>query len=160
MKNLTHKFMAVIGVTAALINAPSQADTVITFDDPASNAEVGLVFDSAIPGRGFSHSTGGLTFTSRGGFMVIQDDSIPNSYGTNSLTFNPFGPPVIEGSLGPHVQIARTGGGVFDLISVDMTISACGWNGCEATEKIFINGSPIVITQGMQTFTLDLTMYL
>lgn len=158
MKNLMYKFITIIGITAALTSISAKADTVITFDDPASNAEVGLVFDSAIPGRGFSHSVDGFTFTSRGGFMVIQDSSIPNSNGTNSLTFNPFGPPVvIDGVLyGPHVEITRTGGGIFDLISIDMTISTCGWNGCDATETILINGSPIVITQGMQTFTLGL----
>ncbi|MGZ0019079.1 PEP-CTERM sorting domain-containing protein [Nitrosomonas sp. wSCUT-2] len=157
MKNLMYKFITIIGITAALTSISAKADTVITFDDPASNAEVGLLFDSAIPGRGFSHSVDGFTFTNHGGFMVIEDSSIPNSNGTNSLTFSPFGPPVVEGSIGPHVEITRTGGGVFDLISIDMTISTCGWNGCDATEKIFINGSPIVITQGMQTFTLGLT---
>lgn len=154
MKNLIHKFMAVIGITATLISAPSQADTVITFDDPASNAEVGLLFDP-IKGRGFSYSTGGLTFTSRGGFMIIQDGSIPNSNGTNSLNFTPWVP--YEGSHSPRVEITRTDGGVFDLISIDMTISSCGWYGCDAAETIFVNGSPIVITQGMQTFTLGLT---
>lgn len=154
MKNLIHKFMAVIGITATLISAPSQADTVITFDDPASNAEVGLLFDSSFPGRGFSHSTGGLTFTSRGGFMIIRDGSIPNSNGTNSLNFTPWTP------HSPRVEITRTDGGVFDLISIDMTISSCGLHSCDAAvaaKTIFVNGSPIVITQGMQTYTLGLT---
>lgn len=155
MKNLMHKFMAIIGIAVILTSVSTQASTVITFDDPESNAEVGLLFDSAFPGRGFSHSTGGLTFTSRGGFMVIQGGSIPNSNGTNSLTFNPWWPPEVEGLHGPHVEITKTGGGVFDLISIDMTISTC-WD-CDATETIFINGSPILITQGMQTFTLGLT---
>lgn len=158
MKNLIHKFMAVIGTTAALISIPSQANTVITFDDPASNAEVGLLFDSAIPGRGFSHFTDGFTFTSRGGFMIIQDGSIPNSNGTNSLNFTPWVP--YEDSHSPRVEITRTDGGVFDLISIDMTISNCGLHSCDAAvaaETIFVNGSPIVITQGMQTFTLGLT---
>lgn len=158
MKNLTHKFMAVIGVTAALISIPSQANTVITFDDPASNAEVGLLFDSAIPGRGFSHFTDGFTFTSRGGFMIIQDGSTPNSNGTNSLTFNSWIPDSWIPVGGPYtgVDITRTGGGVFDLISIDMTISECFYD-CSTPKTIFANGSPIVITEGMRTFTLELT---
>lgn len=154
MKNLMYQFMAVIDITTALTSISVKADTIFTFDDPVSNAEVGLVFDSAFPGRGFYHSIGDFTFTSRGGFMVIQDGSIPNSNGTNSLTFNPWLP--YKGSHSPRIEITRTDGGVFDLISIDMTLYMCEF-GCDEYETIYVNETPIVITEGMQTFTLGLT---
>lgn len=139
MKNTLNKFITIIGIVTILASASTNASTVIDFDDAASNA----VLDNVIG----THSTGGLTFTSFGSFMGVWDSSTPNSNGTNSLIFSGF-------NTGDYMQITRTGGGLFDLLSFDLTIS---WYDGNPLETIFVNGSPINIIQGMQTFSVGLT---
>lgn len=138
MNSLMSKFMMVIGCTAVLASAPAYAN-VITFDDPASIA----VLNDAFIG---THSTGGVTFTNNGTSMGVWDSTTPNSNGTNSLIFAGF-------FGGDHMSITRTGGGVFDLTSFDLTIS---WFDGNALETVSVNGSPINIIQSMQTFAVNL----
>ncbi len=77
--------------------------------------------------------------------MYVWDGTNPNSNGTNNLIFG--------GSNSSILKVTRTGGGPFDLLSVDMSISQ---NDSNTTETIYVNGSPIYLRQGMRTYTLNL----
>jgi hypothetical protein len=95
-----------------------------------------------------SLSDGGLTFTQKQGYadMYVWDGSNPNSNGTNNLIFG--------GATVPSIMaVTRTGGGAFDLLSVEMSIS---FNDSNASETIYVNGSPITLVQGIQLYDLAL----
>ena len=91
-------------------------------------------------------SSGGLDFSSSGFCMGVWTGS-PNDNGTPSLIFAGFGD-------GGSMTITKTGGGSFTLNSVDMTIS---WYDSNPSEVITVNGNPITLIQGLQTFNLNLT---
>lgn len=99
---------------------------------------------------GVSHlsTMGGLTFAHDNGiFMAVWDGTSPNSNGTNNLIFSPF-------SLGSgNMTITKTGGGVFDLLSFDMVIS---WYNSNPNEVVFVNGSPLNLTQTLTNFAVNL----
>ena len=132
MTKLKQTLMA--GAVALAMSGAAQATT-ITFDGLADY----MVFSS--------YSTGGLTFTNNGYYAYIWDSGSPNSNGTDSLIFAGFG-------SSDYMAITRTGGGLFDLGSIDMTIS---WYDYNSSETIYVNGNPIVLGQGLQTFSLGLT---
>lgn len=111
----------------------ANAAVVVTFDNPAGDS----IRNAVVP----SFSNQGLTFTSSGTFMGIWNLS-PNSNGTNSNVFAGF-------DTGDFETITRTGGGNFSLYSFDMTIS---WYDTNPLEVVTINGSPIVLAQGLNTF--------
>jgi hypothetical protein len=91
-------------------------------------------------------SSGGLDFN--GGFcMAVWDGSSPNGNGTPALIYDNFGG-------GQVVTMSLTGGGAFTLNSVDMTIS---WYDGNPSEVILVNGNPITLIQGLQTYNLNLT---
>ncbi len=129
---------ALLGTSALALTSFSANANVITFDDAQSNSVLYSPFTS--------FSDGGLTFTNNGSFAYIWDSSSPNSNGTNNLIFAGF-------STGDYLAITRTGGGLFNLNSIDATIS---WFDNNPSETIQVNGSPITIIQGMQTFSLGL----
>ena len=52
------------------------------------------------------------------------------------------------------MTMSLTGGGSFTLNSVDMTIS---WYDSNPSEVITVNGNPITLIQGLQTYNLNLT---
>ena len=136
MKMSIEQIVAATGLVLALANGSSQA-SVITFDDPNSNAIISQQFTS--------FSVGGLTFTQNGGGLTyVWNADSPNSNGTNNLI----------SAFGSYLAITKTGGGLFDLSSLDLTIS---WYDSEPTESVLINATPFVLTQGMQTFNLGLT---
>lgn len=85
----------------------------------------------------------GLDFTSGSGIMYVWDPGSPNGNGTPSLIY----------AFGSPVTITKTGGGIFDLNSFDMTIS---WYDSNASEVILVNGNPITLIQGLQTYNLNL----
>jgi PEP-CTERM motif len=97
-------------------------------------------------------STGGLDFTApaincgASPYLFVWDGSSPNGNGTPALIYG-YG-------AGTYVDITRTGGGTFNLSSVDMTIS---WYDGNASEVITVNGSPITLVQGLQTYNLNLS---
>lgn len=114
----------VLGILAIANNQLHAAE--VTFDDAAGNAIVDQYF-----ANGQSFSDQGLTFTSGGSYMYVRDGSSPNSTGTNANIFAGF-------SSGDFEQITLTGGGTFDLQSLDMAIS---WYDGNPTETILINGN-------------------
>ena len=125
------------GLALALSFSPAGAATV-TFDNPALDP---IVTQQPI----FTFSTDGLTFNG-GQTMAVWDSSAPNSNGSDNLING-----LVEGTA--PVIITKTGGGIFDLISLSMAISFYDSN---PTETVLINGVPITITQSLQTFTLNL----
>lgn len=140
MKKIIKNIIAVLGIAAALISASAHAN-VIDFDDAYSNSVINTGLSA--------FSVNGLTFTNNGFGMGIADglSLAPNGNGTNSLIFAGL-------DANEYLAITRTGGGVFDLSSIDMTIS---FFDTELAETILVNGSPITISQGMQTFMLGLS---
>jgi hypothetical protein len=52
------------------------------------------------------------------------------------------------------MTMSLTGGGTFTLNSVDMTIS---WYDGNPSETVLVNGNPITLIQGLQTYNLNLT---
>ncbi|MDR3616695.1 MAG: PEP-CTERM sorting domain-containing protein [Candidatus Obscuribacterales bacterium] len=138
MNNLFKAVLALISLVASLISTSASA-SVITFDDAYSSSIVGQQTAQSI-------AVGGLTFTGFGTFPPGVWSGSPNSNGTNDLIF--------AGSSTDYLAITKTGGGTFDLNSIDLTIS---WYDNNATEMVDVNGSPISISQGMQTFSLYLT---
>jgi PEP-CTERM motif len=114
------------------------AATTITFDNGAGNWTLDSVTNS------FNDS--GFTFTNNGTYMAVWDGSTPNSNGTNSNIFAGFGSHDIE-------TITKTGGGTFNLVSLDLAIS---WYDPNASETITINGTPLTITNTLTMYTLNL----
>ena len=98
-----------------------------------------------------SISTGGLDFNApvscAGSYMYVWDGSSPNGNGTPALIFTGFG-------SGSTMTMSLTGGGTFTLNSVDMTIS---WYDVNPSEVILVNGNPITLVQGLQTYNLNLS---
>jgi hypothetical protein len=113
--------------------------TVVAFDDAYAN--------SILTQPQTSFSDGGLTFTNNGTFMYVWGPSSPNSNGANNLIFAGFGST-------DYLAITKTGGGAFTLSSIDMSIS---WYDSNASETILVNGSPITLFQGIQTYALNLS---
>jgi hypothetical protein len=127
-----------------LIAAASLAVTV-----SAADATV-LTFDDYSPAPDFTYPTvinyGGLTFTADPASVGVQsvwDSNSPNSNGTNNLIYG----------YGAGITITQTGGGVFDLLSLDMSIS---WYDANLTEDIFINGTLYTLGQGIASLTTNL----
>jgi hypothetical protein len=79
--------------------------------------------------------------------MYVWDGSSPNGNGTPALIFAGFG-------SGASMTMSLTGGGSFTLDSVDMTIS---WYDPNPTEVITVNGNPITLIQGLQTYNLNMS---
>jgi hypothetical protein len=118
----------------------TQANT-ITFDDAVSNAVLHINNIGSL-------STGGLTFTDHGSNMGVWGPATtPGSNGTNSLIHAGF-------ATGDYMAITKTGGGLFDLSSIDIAISFYDNN---PSEIIYVNGTPITILPVMTTFILGLT---
>jgi len=92
-------------------------------------------------------SDGGLSFAATGptNLAYVWDGTSPNSNTTPNLIF----------ALGDSdtMTITKTGGGAFDLSSIDFAIS---WFSAEVSDTIFINGSPLGITSSLTTYGLNL----
>lgn len=129
--------------TAALLSATSaHAATVVTFDNSEGNAALYSYLGTT--------SVQGLTFSYPGyfapGVAAVWDGSSPNSNGTNNL--------IIGFTPGTPVTITKTGGGLFDLSSLDLAIS---WYSGASNANVLINGNPLAITNSLATYTLGLT---
>jgi len=98
-----------------------------------------------------SISSGGLDFNGSvncgGSYMYVWDGSSPNGNGTPALIFAGFG-------TGSTMTMSLTGGGVFNLSSVDMVIS---WYDPNTSETIMVNGNPLTLTTALTTFNLNLS---
>jgi len=89
----------------------------------------------------------GLDFTQNGnGFMAVWCCNSPNGNGLPGLIMSNF-------NGGNTMTITLTGGGTFNLESVDMTLS---WYDNNPSEVITANGIPITLVQGLQTYNLNL----
>jgi hypothetical protein len=132
MKNTLRRLIGILGIVAAFISGSTYAN-VVTFNGAATN------------GTFLSYSEGGLTFTAPGCCAYLWDSTSPNSNGTDNLIF---------GANNSSLVITMTGGGLFDLNSIDLTLS---WFDGAVSETVNVNGSPITLIQGMQTFNLGLT---
>jgi hypothetical protein len=133
-------FKAVLAsaVVAVALTAGAAAATTVTFDE----ADVSGIVD--LPVGQFSDN--GLTFTNNGSaYMYVWDAGSPNSNGTQNNIFSTY-----QGDL---ETITRTGGGLFNLNSIDLAIS---WYDGNPTEQILVNGNPLTITQTLTTYTLNL----
>ena len=87
---------------------------------------------------------GGLTFTNNGpGAMYVLTGG-PHTNGTNNNQFCCWA---------QTESITKTGGGTFNLISIDFAISYYDSN---SSEVILINGTPLTITSTLTTYTLNL----
>lgn len=115
----------------------------------ASGAQASIVdFNSHLPlNTSFlSTSDGGLDFTvGTSGLAYIFDGTSPNSNGTPNLIFG-FGST-------DTLNITKTGGGAFDLNSIDFAIS---WYDSFSSETITVNGNPLTISQTLTTHSLNL----
>lgn len=127
----------ITAIALFVLVAPVSA-AVITFDDPVGN--------SILYSYPAAFSDGGLTFTNKGTYMSVWGASSPNSNLTNNLIFAGF-------SSGDLMSITKTGGGSFDLNSLDMSLS---WYDSYSSETILINGTPITLGQGIQNYVLNL----
>lgn len=130
------KFLTAAAVAFAVGATGSAQAAVVTFDpySPINVAQSSL-------------SDGGLTFTNFGvSDLYVWDGSSPNSNGTNNLIFAGF-------DSRDYVRITKTGGGAFDLASIDLAIS---WYDSLLSETILINGSPLTITNTLTTYALGL----
>ncbi len=138
MRSATKFFTLAAAASAALLSAFPAFATTVTFDDAAGNS----IVDQAQS----VFSDQGLTFTNSGTYMYVWDGGSPNGNGTNANIFAGF-------STGDFESITRTGGGAFDLVSLDLAIS---WYDANPTEIITVNGAPLTITQTLTTYTLNL----
>jgi hypothetical protein len=136
----TNSLLASAALAAALATAASGAHAaIITFDDPAGNA----ILDQDES----QFSDQGLTFTGSGWYMYVYDGSNPNGNGTNANIFAGF-------SSGDFETITRTGGGAFSLNSIDLATS---WYDTNSTDTVVINGAPLIISDTLTTYNLNLT---
>ena len=126
---------------ATMTGATAAQAAVVTFDDAAGNSILDAQF-----GSGGSFDDQGLTFTSHGSYMYVWDSSSPNSNGTNNNIFAGW-------SGGDTETITKTGGGNFNLNSLDLAIS---WYDGNPTDTITINGTPLTISQTLTTYNLNL----
>jgi hypothetical protein len=135
--NIQSALFGALASAAVFVVGAAQAST-ITFDDTVGNS----ILNTAIS----TFSDGGLTFTSHGTYMYVWDGSSPNSNGSNNLIFAGF-------NGGDYLAITKTGGGSFDLLNLDLTIS---WYDGNASEIITVNGSPQTISQTLTNYNLNL----
>jgi len=127
----------------ALVGSVSRAEAgLVTFDDATGNS---LLYTQHFVGNSFSVQ--GLTFTNfaGSGLMYVWDGGSPNSNGTNNNIFG-F-------TTGDTQRITLTGGGTFNLYSLDMALS---WYTAQPVDTIFINGNPYFLTQGLTTLNVNL----
>lgn len=116
-------------------------------------AQANLVTFEDVPGAGGfgpnSFVDQGLTFTQNGFFHQVgvnRGNGLPSDNGTNQLYSWSFNP-------GSYESITQTGGGVFDVASLDIGIS---YNDPNLDDSVLINGISYNITRSLTTLTLDL----
>jgi PEP-CTERM motif len=127
-----------VGLAALLLvlGLGSAKASVVTFDDGAN------VRDSFYT----SLADQGLTFTNHAnGIMELWEGNSPGSNGTNNLIYT--------ASATGFVAITLTGGGQFNLHSLDLAVS---WDNIAPTDTVIINGTPLAISTADTTYTLNL----
>jgi hypothetical protein len=133
---------ALIGaaMAAGLLASGAANAAVVTFNDLTGTSNAGYA--------PYVVSDGGLTFTVGGNYFGgVWDGTSPNSNGTENLIYSS------DAGVGA-LQITKQGGGAFNLTSLDLAISFYDNN---PTETVFINGTPLVISQTDTTYNLNLS---
>jgi len=131
------------------------AGIITIFTSTSANANVAITFDGLNNPILESLSIGGLTFTKHnGGGMAVRGDTLRFSgYSDDGSTFTPGG----FYSPYAYLEITSTGGGLFDLISVDLRHTTGNIH-----EGFFVGATPYgsigssLIDGGMNTYMLGL----
>lgn len=87
----------------------------------------------------------GLDFTGNTGFAYVWDGGSPNSNGSNNL--------ILGFSPSDSIVITKTGGGLFNLSSLDLAIS---WYSGSSNANVLVNGNPLGITNSLTNYSLGL----
>lgn len=127
-------FRSLLGATVLGLAASTASAAVLTFDDY-----------SQVTQEQASITYGGFTFTKTlgNGYQYVWDASSPNSNGSNNLIYG----------YGSGITITRTGGGLFDLASLDMALS---WYDGNPAGTVLVNGTAFTLTQGLATLATNL----
>lgn len=138
----TMQLIKTLGLAIFFLSASSSQAAIVTFDSPAGNA----VADQ-YSGPSWAFSDNGLTFTNlaAGSFTGIASNISQNSNGTNNLVHGYSGNGFLE--------ITKTGGGLFNLVSLDLVIS---WYSSQANALININSNAHNISTSLATLNLNL----
>jgi PEP-CTERM motif len=143
--DVKYSIALVVGAVVGIMFSPAIALAgEVTFDDSVGDS---LLFTQFNNGESFSDQ--GLVFTNNGLVLYVWNGSAVNSNGTNNLLFGGDSNP-----LPNEVTITNTEGGPFNLLSVDLAISFFDQN---PSEIIYINGSPVTITDKITTYIVNLT---
>ena len=138
-------FMSAVFMSAVIMPGFGAEAAVLTFDDLTAPTDPLTAFDYG--GLTFSTATGcGMIDVTDAGCMYLWDGSSPNSNGTNNLIFSDLG-------RGQTVTITQTGGGVFDFLGLDMSLS---WLTSTALANVTINGTAYSLGQGITTLATNL----
>lgn len=135
LKQLVSWLVSAVAVTLSVFT-PAAFAAVVTFDDAEG-------FAARFMGVSPPLELNGLTFSAPV-FASVWDNN-PNGNGTNGMIFS--------GTPSESFTISRTGGGLFDLNSLELGLS---WFAQNASEDVAINGATYSIGQGLQTFNLGL----
>jgi hypothetical protein len=136
MKQFLFRCVSALAVTFTLL-APTAFAAVVTFDDAEGVAALGQGIAPPL-------SLNGLTFSASAGSGTVQGNN-PFGNGTNGMIY--------VGTPSDTFTISRTGGGLFDLNSLELGLS---WFTANAPLDVVINGSIYSIQQGLQAFSLGL----
>lgn len=123
-----------MAVAALAISASGASAATVTFDGKGSYNAAALFFE------------GGLDFASAGLMYIFPEAQ--GSHGTDALIFA-----VSQINQNQQVTITRTGGGLFDLVSIDMAKS---FYTASASPTVSINGVSHNLGSSMTTLALGL----
>lgn len=149
MQNLARAVLAA-AVSISSVSGLAQAATTVTFSDLINPAD-------GLAGTGMVYSSAGLTFTS-----TFVDDL--NHWGSgNPFNADPGGATLLKLSdlAAFPLVVTMTGGGTFDLVSLQLAESESGPNG-PAVDFSYTNGSgtftsvlAVTVASGLQTFVIN-----
>lgn len=149
MKNLAGAAVAV-AMALTSVSGQSQAATTVDFSDLISPAD-------GLAGSGTVYSSNGLTFTS-----TVVDDL--NHWGSaNPFNADPGGATLLKLNDVVPMIVTRTGGGTFDLVSLQLAESENAAPG-PAVDFSYTNGLgtfssvlTVTVVSGLQTFVIGQT---
>lgn len=137
MKQFLSRYVSALAV-AFLSTTPAAFAALVTFDDAAGFAAryIGVAPPLAL---------NGLTFSAPDSALGSVWDNNPSGNGTNGMIFS--------GTTREVFTITRTGGGLFDLASLELGLS---WYADNASLDVAINGATYSIGQGLLALNLGL----
>lgn len=139
---------AMATITLTCISTASQAVTTVNFNDLISAAD-------GLAGTGMAYSSSGLTFTS----PVVDD--LQHWGSGNPFNADPGGAALLKFDEFSRMTVTRTGGGAFDLISLQLAESESGL-GPITVEFRYTNALgtvagalEVTVPSGLQTFMIN-----